>query len=181
MAVTVTDLSMNLGFLLKTLYSGGDQSQQVSLDGAGGSLARFTANVGTGLIAGAQDISMAVNTTGSDIDLTAFVDVITGQTLNFAKILMIMVINTTEDPTALLWADTGSASGWVAPFSGWRAFCYGRNSMGQCFPCPVVNHNTNTSYDWDTANGATDMINLNSNTPATATTLTGRLIVIGYP
>ena len=40
--------------------------------------------------------------------------------------------------------------------------------------------NTNTSFDWDVVASTTDSINLNSNTPATATTLTGRLIIIGW-
>ena len=98
----------------------------------------------------------------------------------FAKIAAIIVTNSTEDPTALLWADTGATNGWVAPYSGWRAFCYGLDAKGGNFPCPVVNMNTNTSFDWDVVASTTDSINLNSNTPATATTLTGRLIIIGW-
>jgi hypothetical protein len=108
------------------------------------------------------------------------VDQLSGDTIAFAKIAAIIVTNNTQDPTALLWADAGGTNGWVAPYSGWRAFCYGLDAKGGNVPCPVVNMNTNTSFDWDVSNGATDSINLNSNTPATATTLTGRLIIIGW-
>lgn len=157
-----------------------DGVTRVDLSDDGRTFGQVTINVGQGMTVAYQNISMAVNTTASDLQLDAFVDQLSGDTIPFAKIVAIIVVNSTDDPTALLWADAGATNGWTAPWSGWRAFCYGRAADGSFLPCPIYNGNTNTSFDWDVANGATDTINLNSNTPATATTLTGRLIIIGW-
>lgn len=156
-----------------------DGVTSVKLSDDGRNFGQVTINVAQGMTVAYQNISMAVNTTGSDLQLDAFVDQLSGDTIAFSKIDAIIVVNSTDDPTALLWADAGATNGWTIPYSGWRAFCFGRAADGSFMPCPIYNPNTNTSFDWDVSNGATDTINLNSNTPATATTLTGRLIIIG--
>ena len=157
-----------------------DTVNQVKLTDDGRIFGEVTINVANGMTVAYQNISMAVNTTGGDLQLDAFVDALSGDTIAFAKIAAIIVTNSTDDPTALIYADAGATNGWTAPYSGWRAFCYGRDASGGYLPCFIANFNTATSFDWDVANGATDTINLNSNTPATATTLTGRLIIIGW-
>ena len=177
---SLRDLTMTLALDIAALPNSADGAVPVTMDSVKRRFASLTRAVADGLTVAYQPISMAVNTTGSDLQLDAFVDQLSGDTISFAKIAAIIVTNSTEDPTALLWADAGATNGWTIPYSGWRAFCYGLDAKGGNFLCPVVNMNTNTSFDWDVSNGATDTINLNSNTPATATTLTGRLIIIGW-
>lgn len=157
-----------------------DTVNQVKLTDDGRIFGEVTINVANGMTVAYQNISMAVNTTASDLQLDAFVDALSGDTIAFAKIAAIIVTNSTDDPTALLWADAGATNGWTVPWSGWRCIAYGRDASGGNIPGVLANFNTATSFDWDVTNGATDTINLNSNTPATATTLTGRLIIIGW-
>ena len=177
---SLRDLTMTLALDIAALPNSADGAVPVTMDSVKRRFASLTRAVADGLTVAYKNISLAANTTDGDLDLTAFVDQLSGDTIAFSKIAAIVVTNDTEDPTALLWADTGSATGWAAPYSGWRAFCYGLDAKGGNFPCPVVNMNTNTSFDWDVVASTTDTINLNSNTPATATTLTGRLIIIGW-
>jgi len=176
---SLRDMTMTFALDIAALPNAADGAVPVAMDSIKRRFSSLTRAVADGLTVAYRNISLAVNTTDSDLDLTAFVDQLSGDTIAFAKIFAVIVTNNTDDPTALLWADTGSATGWVAPYSGWRAFCYGLDSKGGNFPCPVINPNTNTSFDWDTTS-LLKLINLNSNTPATATTLTGRLIIIGW-
>ena len=177
---SLRNATLSFTFGVNAQPNSADTITQVKLTDDGRQFGQVTINVAQGMTVAYQNISMAVNTTASDLQLDAFVDSLSGDTIAFSKIVAIIVTNSTDDPTALLWADAGATNGWTIPYTGWRAFCYGRQADGSYLPCPVYNGNTNTSFDWDVANGATDTINLNSNTPATATTLTGRLIIIGW-
>lgn len=124
-------------------------------------------------------ISMAAGATGSDIDLNAVIDADTGISINFAYVLGVFVFNTTADQTAHLDAQKGGATAWDVPFTGWKAIGYGYDTSGRMLPGYVWNPNHSASYGWVVTNGATDTIRLIASTPATATTLTGQLIIVG--
>ena len=123
-----------------------------------------------------QDVSMAAST-AADVDLTAFVDQLSGDTLNFAFIHMIIAYSSTEDSTALLTWDAGTTNGFDIP-GAWLLICYGKDSDGDVLPSYIYNPNTNTTYDWATS-GSKKTINAVAANGVTATTITGRLIVIG--
>lgn len=177
---SLRNATLSFTFGVNAQPNSADTVTQVKLTDDGRIFGEVTINVANGMTVAYQNISMAVNTTGGDLQLDAFVDALSGDTIAFAKIATIIVTNSTDDPTALLWADAGATNGWTAPYSGWRCIAYGRDASGGNIPGVLPNFNTHTSFDWDVVNGATDTINLNSNTPATATTLTGRLIIIGW-
>lgn len=177
---SLRNATLSFTFGVNAQPNSADTVTQVKLTDDGRIFGEVTINVANGMTVAYQNISMAVNTTGGDLQLDAFVDALSGDTIAFAKIATIIVTNSTDDPTALLWADAGATNGWTAPYSGWRCIAYGRDAAGGNIPGVLPNFNTHTSFDWDVVNGATDTINLNSNTPATATTLTGRLIIIGW-
>lgn len=184
MALSLRDLEIGVNLYLTALPNTSDGAVPMPFDIQGRKFAKYVANVGTGLICGMQNISMAVATTGGDLDLSAFSDIVSNSNIAFANIVSFIVQNTTEDPTAHIYLDKGATNGLdlAAPaWTTWRCGAYGMNSKGENVPGVLFNHNTNSSFQWPVASVGARTVNLNSNTPATATTLTGRLIVIGRP
>ena len=181
MSLTVRDLEIGFNLYLMGLPNSSDGAVPIPLDVQGRKFAKYIANFGTGLQVAVKSVSLGPGVTDSDQDLNSIADIVSGTNIGFSKIVAIIVVNTTEDPTALLYADAGATNGWTVPYSGWRCSAFGLNSKGESVPGIIFNHNTNSSFQWPVTNGATDTINMNTNTPATATTITGRLIIIGYP
>lgn len=179
MAVQLTNAMLRFAMGLFTKGTLADQSGQIALGDDGALDAGWAADLGAGLKAGFQDISMAAGATGTDIDLTAFADSATDQTLNFSYVVFVGVLNTTQDVSALFTLDAGGTNGWTGPGSGWFCKAYGRNTRGHNLPAYQFNPNTTVANRWATT-GSLKTVNLVANSPDVATTLTGRLVVIGY-
>lgn len=179
MAVQLSNLLLGVNLTLTTKGTAADSASQIMLADDGAAAAFFRANLNATLKAGFQDVSMAAGATGSDVDLTAFADSAADQTLNFAYVVAVILINTTQDVSALMTLDAGGTNGWTGPGSGWFLKAFGRNSQGGGLPVYVFNPNTTVANRWATS-GSLKTINLVANSPDVATTLTGRLIVIGY-
>lgn len=179
MAILVSNLALQVGLGLDVVSTTASSNQPIPLSDDGQFSAAFGANRGALMKAGAQNISMAAGATGSDVDLTAFVCAETSATLNFSYVVAVILLNSTEDVSALLTLDAGGTNGWTGPGSGWFLKAYGRNTQGGGVPAYLCNPNTTVANRWATS-GSLKTVNLVANTPDVATTLTGRLIVIGY-
>lgn len=136
-------------------------------------------NANDNLVWARTPISMAVATTGSDLDANAVVDYDTGVTQNFATWAAAIVVNMTTDPTARIKLEGGSANPVLFPAAGWAQYAYGFDSQGRNFPSIVVNPNFTGTFSSPITNSTGDKYRLVSNTPATATLLVGDLILIG--
>lgn len=181
MSLTVQDLQIGFDLYLTAKPNTSDGAVAVPLDIQGRRFAKYVANFGTGLVVGVQNISMAYNTTGGDINLASFADIISSTNIALTKLVAGVLVNTTPDPTALLSLAGGATNPLTSPWSSWRIQSFGLNSRGESLPGTMLNPNTNSSYQWAVASGGQRTVAVSSNTPATETTLTGRLIVIGYP
>jgi hypothetical protein len=175
---TLSDATLTFQFGMMAQPNSSDVAVEIRLNNNKARYGSIKLNVGDGMRVAYQNISMAVATTGSDVDLTAFVDQLSGDTLNFSFIHLIMIVNDTSDVTALLSLSDGATNGWTAPGASWFREAYGLDADGGFLPGYAYNPNTHTSFDWATS-GSNKTIQIVSNTPTTATTLTGRLIVIG--
>ena len=131
------------------------------------------------LIWARQAISMAVTTTGGDQDANVVVDADTGVTQNFATWAAAFLINTTNDPTARLLLQGGSANPVLFPAASWAQYAWGFDAKGRNFPSLVVNPNFTGTGSSPIVNSTGDQYRIVSNTPVTATLLTGSLILIG--
>ena len=124
-------------------------------------------------------ISMAVTTTGSDLDANAVLDYDTNVTQNFATWAAAFLINTTNDPTARIKLEGGSANPVLFPAASWAQYAWGFDAKGRNFPSLVVNPNLTGTFSSPITGTTADKYRLVSNTPATAALLTGDLILIG--
>ena len=88
---SLRDLTMTLALDIAALPNSADGAVPVTMDSVKRRFASLTRAVADGLTVAYQPISMAVNTTGSDLQLDAFVDQLSGDTIAFAKIAAIIL------------------------------------------------------------------------------------------
>lgn len=176
----LVQLALSGSLSARVLRSTADGTSQVVLDQEGRSAYTFTANRGTGLSLAMNAISLAAAATSADIDLTAMVDAETGLTIAFANIVAVILVCDNNDGTAQLVGSKGAANGWDAIATGWTLLASGLNSVGGGLPAMQLNNAAGlATWKW-TVDGTHKTIKIVANTPQTATTVTGRLIVVGY-